>query len=94
MELMRQFAGAAVTLALLSAAIWLLRRNGHARWSRSAGRLTEVIESRGLAPGHTLHVVRVGERVMALATHSGGCTLLDTLPWAEIRQAIQPEVRS
>src|SRR5947209_5216054 len=93
MEIMRQFAGIAITLGLLAAALWTLRRKGHATFRRrSAARAMEIIESRTLAPGHTLHLVRVADRAMALATHGGGCTLLEVRPWNEVRQTTAPEV--
>jgi flagellar biogenesis protein FliO len=94
MEIMRQFAGIVITLGLLAAALWALRRKGYTTWRRRSGtRVIEIIESRGLAPGHTLHLVRVADRVMALATHGSGCTLLESRPWTELQQALQTEVR-
>ena len=85
MEIVRQLTGVAVTLALLAAALWYLRTRGAARWLPARGpRSIEVVESRGLAPGHTLHLVRVGTRVMTLATHSSGCTLLEARPSSEL----------
>jgi flagellar biogenesis protein FliO len=39
----------------------------------SAGRLV-------LSAGHTIHVIRIEERLLVLAVHSGGCSLLATLP--------------
>ncbi len=93
MELMRQFGGIALTLALLAGALWWLRRKGVTQWR--AGRAThlEVIESKGLGPGHTLHLVRVADRVMALATHPEGCTLLEARPWSELSSPARREVR-
>jgi flagellar biogenesis protein FliO len=95
MELIRQFAAVALTLALLAGSLWWLRRKGAAQWGRTrSGKVMEVIESRALCPGHALHLVRVADRVMALATHSGGCTLLEARPLGELRQAAAPEGRS
>jgi flagellar biogenesis protein FliO len=92
MELISQFGAIALTLALLAGSLWWLRRRGLAQWNRSRpGRFMEVIESRALAPGHTLHLVRVADRAMALATHGGGCTLLEARPWSEVRQGSAPE---
>ena len=52
MELAPQLGAIALTLALLAASLWWLRRRGLAQWSRGRpGRLMEVIESRTLAPG-------------------------------------------
>ena len=41
----------------------------------------EVLESRALAPGQALHLVRMADRVMVLASHAGGCTLLESRSW-------------
>jgi flagellar biogenesis protein FliO len=81
-----------LTLALLAASLWWLRRRGLAQWNhRRSARFLEVIESRTLAPGHTLHLVRVADRAMALTTHGGGCTLLEARPWNDVRQGSIPE---
>jgi flagellar biogenesis protein FliO len=95
MDAFRQIGGIALTLALLATALWWLRRRGAVNFRGGRGpRVMEVIESRGLAPGHTLHLVRVADRVMALATHSAGCTLLEARPWTELLKSIPPEVGS
>ena len=95
MELIPQLGSIALTLALLAGSLWWLRRRGLAQWNRSRpGRLMEVIESRTLAPGHTLHLVRIADRVLALATHNGGCTLLEARPYSDVRQAAPPEVQA
>ena len=86
MDVARQFAGIAVTLVALAGLLWWLRRRGLAQWGGGGRvRVMEVIESKGLGPGHTLHLVRVADRVMTIETHSGGCALLDTRPWTEVR---------
>jgi flagellar biogenesis protein FliO len=95
MEVIRQFAAIALTLVLLVATLWWLRRKGAARWGQGrSGKVMEVIESRALCPGHALHLVRVADRVMALATHNGGCTLLEARPLGDVRQSVVPEGRS
>jgi flagellar biogenesis protein FliO len=94
MDVIRQFTAIGLTLALLAGSLWWLRRKGLARFRRArAGRVMEVIESRTLAPGHTLHLVRIADRVLALTTHNGGCTLLEARPWSDIRPAAAPEVQ-
>ena len=95
MEVVRQLIGIAVTLGLLAGLLWWLRGRGGAQWRGArAGRVMEIIESRGLGPGHTLHLVRVADRVMALETHGGGCTLLEARPWSELQPIVSPEVRT
>jgi flagellar biogenesis protein FliO len=96
MDVILQFAKVALVLVLLSGALWWLRRSGLAQWRRTRpGQMMEVIESRTLGPGHTLHLVRVADRVMALATHAGGCTLLEARSWRDLKQsAAAPEVQS
>jgi flagellar biogenesis protein FliO len=95
MDTIRQFTAIGLTLLLLVCSLWWLRRKGFAQLRRSRpGRVLEIIESRALAPGHTLHLVRVADRVLALATHSGGCTLLEARPWSEVRQPVAPEVEA
>ena len=90
MDAIRQFGAIERTLALLSCTLWWLRRKGFSQWRRSRPvQLMEVVESRPLSPGHTLHLVRVGDRAMALATHSGGCTLLETRDWSGLRPSTE-----
>jgi flagellar biogenesis protein FliO len=93
MEVIRQFTAIGLTLLLLAASLWWLRRKGLAQFRRArTGRVMEVIESRTLAPGHTLHLVRIADRVLALSTHSGGCTLLEARPYSDVKQSAPPEI--
>jgi flagellar biogenesis protein FliO len=93
MDVIRQFGGIVLTLGLLAAALWWLRRKGVTQWRGGRAIYLEVIESKGLGPGHTLHLVRVADRVMALATHGAGCTLLEARPWSELPDGPKSEVR-
>ena len=73
--------------ALLGAVVWWLRRHGGAGLAKGRplrDRLIQVVESRPLGPGQVLYLVRVADRMMLIATHGGGCTLLETRPWPEI----------
>jgi flagellar biosynthetic protein FliO len=84
-ELTRQFAAVAFVLALLGAALWILRRYGAASrpWRARANAVLEVVEHVSLGPAHRLHLVRVAGRAVLIATHASGSTLIDTLPWSE-----------
>jgi flagellar biogenesis protein FliO len=95
MDPLRQFTAVGLTLLLLAASLWWLRRKGLAQFRRvRPGRVVQVIESRTLAPGHTLHLVRIADRVFALATHNGGCTLLEARQWSDVQQSAPPEVQA
>ena len=95
MDVLRQFTAIGLTLLLLAGSLWWLRRKGLAHRGRPRiGRVLEVIESRTLAPGHTLHLVRIADRALAIATHNGGCTLLEARQYSDVRQAAPPEVQA
>ena len=85
MEMISQLLGVTFVLGLLAALLWWLRRRGMAQFGASRlhlgrsgrGRLLEVVESRMLAPGHALHLVRVAGRGVLLETHAAGCAPID-----------------
>lgn len=81
MEIVREVLAVVLVLAALAGALWALRRNGRAGWGgfrrKPAGRL-EPLERVALSPHHALHLVRFGDRMLLIAAHAGGCTLLET----------------
>ncbi len=82
MELMQQAAAIVLVFGLLGLSIWALRRRGliPAVRARRATRSLELIERLALSPRHTLHLVRVADRVLLIGVHPEGCTLLESLP--------------
>jgi hypothetical protein len=50
-------------------------------------RALQRVERLALTPQHTLHVLRLHDREMLVATHPQGCTLLDTAPAPAARGA-------
>ena len=85
---MAQAFSVAVVFALLAVTLGWLRRKGLARtWTRAKNRLDypsiEVLDSSRLAPGHAVHLVRVGDRALLVAAYSGGCTLLEARAWGD-----------
>ncbi|MBI1790230.1 MAG: flagellar biosynthetic protein FliO [Acidobacteria bacterium] len=64
--------------ALWAVTLGWLRRSGALGPRRPSA--IEVLDSRPLAPGHTLHLVRVRQRTLLVATHPAGCALLDNQP--------------
>jgi flagellar biosynthetic protein FliO len=85
MDMLGQLLSIGFVFALLGVALWFLRRKGMAGLApRGRGRFLEVIESRPLGPGHTLHLVRIAGRGVLVAAHGQGCTLIESRPWTEL----------
>jgi flagellar biogenesis protein FliO len=90
MDSLRQILAITLVFGLLWFALWWLRNKGALRLrdrKTAAGRT--VLESRGrltLGPQHSLHLVRIGERELALAVHPSGIVMLcDLAPGAPPR---------
>ncbi len=81
MELARQLGAVALVLGLLALIIRALARR-RLIWTPLGRRRTgqraafEVVDRLALAPQHTLHLVRVGPRLLVVACHPSGTTLL------------------
>ncbi|MCU1237480.1 MAG: hypothetical protein JWP63_5447 [Candidatus Solibacter sp.] len=79
MDVMEQIAAVGVVLLLLGATLWVLRRRGFggvALMRKSVGRRMECVERLSLGPQQVLHLVRLGETELLLASSPSGCTLL------------------
>ncbi len=75
---MQQLLAVAFVLLLLLGAVWLLRKKGFA--GMSMGRQTRVIEQLDrmrLTPQHSIHLLRIENRLMLVAVHPRGMCLLD-----------------
>jgi len=80
----------AAVLALLAGGLWWLRRRGLAAVTlprRNGGRLLRMVERLPLGPQHTLHVVRLGDRVLVVGCAPGGCALLAEVARADLDPA-------
>jgi hypothetical protein len=78
-----QMAAVAGVLALLAGTLWWLRGGGLAGVlpaRRPPGRRLECLERLPLSPQHTLHLVRLGETTLLLASSPGGCALVESFP--------------
>jgi flagellar biogenesis protein FliO len=76
---MRQIAAVATVLVLLAATLWWLRRRGFAGMPlarRPVRRRLERLERLPLSPHHTLHLVRLGDAALLVASSPAGCSLI------------------
>jgi flagellar biogenesis protein FliO len=72
-----------LVMALLGGALFLLKKRGAATFSMprlprmsAAPREMEVLERVTLAPQHALHLVRVGDRRLLVATTPSSCQVI------------------
>jgi flagellar biosynthetic protein FliO len=93
-DLVQPLGAVVLVLGLLGATLYFLRRNGVASFSGGAAfrsqskeRQMRVVERMALGPQHTLHLVRVGERMILISTAPGSCQLIDSAVSAKDRIA-------
>jgi flagellar biosynthetic protein FliO len=90
MDFAQQLAMVLLVLAVLAGLLWMLRTRGMAsfrlggRASGSAKRL-QVIERLPLTASHSLHLVRMADRVLLIGVAPSGCTLLDASKLGDVR---------
>ncbi len=82
MQLTEQIGMVLLVFALMGGLLWFAKRRGMASFPvgprrSSNGRRLEVLERVTLTPQHALHLVRVAERTVLIATAPSSCTLLD-----------------
>lgn len=93
MEYLQQMLAVLAVFGFLGGSLWWLRRRGLARFSMGADRkrtgvLTQV-ERLSLSPTHTLHLVRMADRGILVASWPGGCQAIESSAWSQISQAPQ-----
>jgi len=81
MQLTEQIGMVLLVFALLGGLLWFTKKRGLAAFrvgGRSEnGRRLEVLERVPLTAQHALHLVRVADRTILIATAPSSCTLLD-----------------
>lgn len=81
MDSMQPFFAIVLVMLLLGGALLLLRKRGAAtfrlpRFAAAGPRRMEIVERLALSPHHALHLVRVGDRSIVIATAPSSCELL------------------
>ena len=75
----------------LGGALWWLRKRGLASFAvggdrKKAGVLSHV-ERLPLSTTHTLHLVRMADRVILMVSWPGGCQTVESSAWSQIAQS-------
>ena len=84
MEAFQQLFAVLFVLGMLCACLWLFRKKGWAlrapmrRRRRDLPPQLEVLDGLTLTPHHSLHLVRVADRVLLVGLSPQGCNLLDS----------------
>ncbi len=83
MEAIQQALTVFLVLLLLGGTLWWLRRKGIAGIGAGTRRgrrqrSMEILERLPLTPQHSLHLVRVANRVVLVAASPNGCSVLDS----------------
>lgn len=89
MDVGGQMTAVAGVLCLLAATLWWLRRRGMVRVfpaGKPSARQMECLERLQLGPQHTLHLVRLGDTALLVASSPGGCALVQALPASELER--------
>jgi flagellar biogenesis protein FliO len=86
MEVLQQIAAVLFVLGLLGAALYWSRNRGFVSFGakaigRASSRRMKSLERLVLTPQHSLHLVKVGERVMLIAVSPGACSVVDGHDW-------------
>lgn len=86
MEWIRQLLAAALVVALGWGSLWWLRRRGLARPAagarrRDGARRLELIDRVALTPQHSVHLIRMGDRLILVGRAPSGLTRLASARW-------------
>jgi flagellar biogenesis protein FliO len=82
MDVIEQMSAVAVVLMLLGGTLWWLRRRGIAVLAplrNTEGRRMQCLERLSLGPQHTLHLIRLGQNELLVASSPAGCALVKDL---------------
>ena len=87
MDGIAQLARVAGVLLLLAGSLWWLARRGIVSGlpaRRAAARRLECLERLPLGPQHTLHLIKLGETALLVASSPGGCRLVGSFQADEV----------
>ena len=96
MELTEQIGMVLLVFALLGGLVWFTKRRGLASLASRRGktRCLELVERVQLTPHHAIHLVRVSDKVVLVATAPSTCMLLDTPAPIGLPASVQQDLLS
>jgi len=91
MDAVQPFLSVALVLGLLCGGLWFLKSRGAAafhlpRIASGGYRQMEVLERVSLGPQQALHLVRVADRTILIATGQASCQVLLEMPGPESKE--------
>lgn len=91
MDYLQPLLAVIMVFGLLGAALWWLKKRGMASFSitpkaRAAAVLSQA-ERLPLSATHSLHLVRMGDRAILIASWPGGCQAVESTPWEQLAKA-------
>ena len=97
MENLQQTFGVLVVFGLLGATLWWLRRRGLAHFTgiarRRKGGILQSVECLPLSASNVLHLVRIADRAILIASSPAGCHVVESGHWAKLESRLS-EVKS
>lgn len=91
MEVLQQLVAVALVLGALCTLVWALKRKGWIQGrissSRDAHAQLEIIGRLSLTPQHSVHLIRLADRVLLVGLSPSGCNVLESGPASSILPA-------
>jgi hypothetical protein len=100
MEYLQQTLAVLAVFGVLGGSLWWLRGHGFARFARFAMPLAKNtpgvlshVQRLPLSPTHTLHLVRMADRAILIASWPGGCQAIESSTWNQLASGGTGEMR-
>jgi hypothetical protein len=90
MEYLQQVLAVLAVFGSLGAALWWLRKRGFARLAGPSAKtksgVLSQLERLPLSATHSLHLVRMADRAILIASWPGGCQAIESSSWNQLAQ--------
>ena len=98
MEYLQQMLAVLAVFGILGGALWWLRRRGFARFAILAAKkrspeLLSQVERLPLSATHSLHLIRMADRAILVASWPGGCQAIESSSWSQLTKSDAGDVR-